>query len=114
MTTKRRPLNRSQGPAVTAEMVELFKRGRELQAAGHDDVDDDSAEHEEFVQIDRKLDSLLHRPWCGPSLFDPALDRARAPAYLRHDHDAYRCWPEAQRWGRALMEEVEMHMASRS
>ena len=70
MTTKRRPLNRSQGPAVTAEMVELFKRGCELQAAGLDDVDDESPEHTEFVQVAKRLEwALLQLP--GASALAP-------------------------------------------
>jgi len=44
-------------------MVELFKRGCELQAAGLDDVDDESPEHTEFVQVAKRLEwALLHFP----------------------------------------------------
>jgi hypothetical protein len=76
MTTKRRPLNRSQGPAITDEMVELFKRGCELQAAGHGDIDDKSPEHDEFIQIAKRLEwALVQLPSHACSVFDPALDR---------------------------------------
>ena len=87
MTTKRPPLNRSQGPASTAEMVELFKRGCELQAAGHGDIDDKSPEHDEFIQIAKRLEwTLLQLPAHVCSVFDPALDRKQPPSYFRPEH----------------------------
>ena len=103
MTTKRRRLNRSQGPAITAGMVELFKRGCELQAAGFDDVEAKGPEAAEFRAIDKQLSwSLLH---CvgGPSVFDPALDSEPYP-WLTLSHGAYRDWPMMQAWRKALME----------
>ena len=109
MTTKRTPLSRPRKPVVTEEMLALFKRGCELQVAGHDNVDDESAEHVEFVKIDRELDwRVLHLPAHCASVFDPALDHP-PPRYLKSGHAMLRDWYLSLHWRRALMEELE-HM----
>jgi hypothetical protein len=74
MTSLRTPRHRQRKSALTPEMIALFKRGCELQAAGYDDVDYEGPERDEFVQISKRLDwTLLHRPG-AVSVFDSALD----------------------------------------
>jgi hypothetical protein len=76
MTSLRTPRHRQRHGALTSEMVELFKRGCELQAqwAGIDDDDAEKPGYDEFVQISKRLDwTLLHRPG-EVSVFDSALD----------------------------------------
>jgi hypothetical protein len=93
---------------ITEEMLALFRRGCELQAAGRDDVDEDSAEHVEFIEIDKRLNwTLLQLPAHCCSVFDPALDRSRPPNYVRTDHAMHRDWHISQRMRKALMEELE-------
>ncbi|WP_143198495.1 hypothetical protein [Bradyrhizobium sp. AS23.2] len=74
---------------VTAEMAALYVRGCELRDAGHDDVDDDSPEHDEFRAIDKRLNwTLLGRAPHEVSVLDdlsgdpPAcMQRRNSPAF---------------------------------
>ncbi|WP_027556619.1 hypothetical protein [Bradyrhizobium sp. Cp5.3] len=86
---------------VTDEMVILFKRGLELQAAGHDDVDDNSPEADEFARIDKELNwQLLKLPAHMVSVLDPLLDGSM-PKYMPC-LAAGRDWGSSVQWRRAL------------
>lgn len=85
---------------LSDEMVELFKRGSELQAAGH--ADGDTAGHAEFVQISKRLEwTLCQLPLHCASLFDPALD-GEPPDYLTSSHGMFIDWGLARSWRQAL------------
>ena len=87
---------------VTPEMIVLFARGLQLCAEGHDDVDDDSAEHDEFRRIDKRLNwTLLGLPAHCASVFDPEID-GPPPSYLTPSHGMFIDWPLVQSWRRAL------------
>ena len=88
--------------SLTPEMLALFARGCEIQSAGDDQRwEDDGGRRREYLDLDKRLNTLLQRPWC-PSLFDTALDRERPPAYLRPDHQLLRDWHPAQQLRKAL------------
>jgi hypothetical protein len=82
MPSKRTPLHRQRKGGLTGEMISLFKRGCELQAGGHDDSDDESPEHDEFKQIDKRLNwTLLKLPPHAVGVFDRDLD-GPMPGYM--------------------------------
>jgi hypothetical protein len=87
MTTKHRPLNRSQGLGDSPpRWLSCSSAAVELQAAGHDDVDDESPEHEEYREIDKQLNCVLTAqfPAHAISVLDVVLDKAQPLAYMRH------------------------------
>jgi hypothetical protein len=93
--------------AITDEMLSLFERGLQLVAAGHDDVDDDSAAHWEFVRLAKKLEwELIKLPMHAVSIFDRALD-GPPPSYLKPSHAMYIDWDLARSWRRALQAACE-------
>jgi hypothetical protein len=90
---------------ITDEMLDLWRRGCELQAAGHDDSDDDSAEHDEFVRISKRLNwSLIGVVTL--SVFDRGLD-GDPPSYATPAHAIYQDWATMQSWRRALQAALE-------
>jgi hypothetical protein len=93
------------GNEISWEMIHLFKRGCELQAAGHADVDDDSPEHDELWAIDKKLFALCQIPWHCCSLLDPALD-GEMPEYMVH-LAAGRDWGLSKQWRTALLQALD-------
>jgi hypothetical protein len=87
MTTKRRPLNRSQHPPITLQMVELFARSCAIQEVGDHlrwGGDQVPGRRREFLDIETDLNiRLLKQPWHAVSVLDPALDGQR-PRYMDH------------------------------
>jgi hypothetical protein len=99
MTTKRVPLSRPRKPLITEEMVELFRRGRELLAKGQEDGD-------EYHAINKRLNiTLLRKGFHEVSVLDSELDH-RMPGYMRNlcsGHD----WPISVAQRRALMQALD-------
>jgi hypothetical protein len=75
MTAKRVPLSRSRHFVISDEMVDLFRRGLEIQAAGdHERWEEEGGKRSEFIEISKRLNwTLLHRAG-EVSVFDDALD----------------------------------------
>jgi hypothetical protein len=91
MTTKRRPLKRSPGPAITAEMVERFARCVERRARLAKKREPSGCDDHELQQWEKRLNiTLLRLPWHACSVCDPALDRKQPPSYLRPEHAMFR------------------------
>jgi hypothetical protein len=84
---------------ISEEMVTLFARGCELQAAGKED----SAE---YRALDKKLNiSLLRKGWHEVSVLDATLDH-RMPHYVKSLASG-RDWHISVRERQALLEEPE-------
>jgi hypothetical protein len=84
VTTKRTLRRRDRREPLTAEILELFRRGRELVAQGYDDVwadHPDDSPHWEFVRIDKRLCALLQRPPHMVSIFEDLS--GPVPDYMR-------------------------------
>src|SRR5215813_4508905 len=93
---------------ITEQMVALFDEGCALQASGdHERWENDrpSGKKMRFIEIEKRLDALLHRGWHGPSLFDSVLDHA-PPRYMRSDLAASQDWTESQLLRKALFAEL--------
>jgi hypothetical protein len=108
MTTKRRPLNRSQHPPITPEMIELFERGTAILEAGdHERWEDDPqpGRRREYLDVNKRLNiTLLKQGWHQESVLSPRLDH-RMPAYMTSLASG-RDWHLSQGWRRSLMEEL--------
>src|SRR5262245_54182781 len=75
MTAKRIPLSRSRHLVISDEMVELFRRGCEIQASGDNEKwEDEGGRHGEFIQISKRLDWQILKRVGDVSVFDDALD----------------------------------------
>lgn len=87
---------------LTSEMIELYRRGRALQAAG---VIEAGARRDEYLQIMRRLDwVLLRRAPHMVSVLDPELGEnfdAEAPPHMAR-HGDVNGWHSAQETARAL------------
>ena len=83
MTTKRTVLTRRAKPIITDEMIELFRRGREILAEGGDEKwEDEGGRLREFLDLSKRLDwTLLRRAGHEVSVLDD-LD-GDPPAYMR-------------------------------
>jgi hypothetical protein len=102
MTAKREPLARNSKTGITEQMIDLYERGVQLVAEGHDDVDGDSAGRDEIAALSKKLEwSLLKLPLHCTSVFDPAIDGPPS-SYLSPSHGMFLDWPLSQSWRRAL------------
>jgi hypothetical protein len=72
MPTHRTRISRArQRPAITSEMIVLFRRGREIVAAGDDRLWEDEGGHRrEFLELSSQLQQKLgRRPWEGSVFF---------------------------------------------
>jgi hypothetical protein len=101
MPTKRTPLNRRRTPAITAEMVDLYRRGLELQNRQGERA------HAEFVQVSKQLDwRLLERGPHMVSIFDDLS--GEQPGYLRSKnnptHPDFSGWESGRELQRRLRE----------
>jgi hypothetical protein len=75
MTAKRVPLSRSRHLVISDEMVELFRKGCEIQASGDNEKwEDEGGRHGEFIQISKRLDWQILKRVGEVSVFDDALD----------------------------------------
>jgi hypothetical protein len=102
MTAKREPLARNSKAVITEQMLDPVERGLQLVAEGHDDVDDDSPEHDEFAALSKKLEwSLLKLPLHCVSLFDSEID-GPPPRCLTPAHAMHADWGLVQAWRQAL------------
>jgi hypothetical protein len=63
MTTKRTPIARNRKSTITPEMIELFRRGREIQEVHANETwEEEGGRRAEFLAISKKLDwELLGR-----------------------------------------------------
>jgi hypothetical protein len=70
---------------LTPEMLELFKRGLEILAAGADEIwGDEGGRREEYLAISRRLNwVLLRQPIHAVSVLDPELD-GEMPGYMEN------------------------------
>jgi hypothetical protein len=68
---KRTTLSRPRKEPITGEMVELYRRGREIQKARADETwEEEGGRRREFLDIMKRLDiSLLGRGWHEASMF---------------------------------------------
>jgi hypothetical protein len=90
-------------------MVELFKRGCALQAAGHDDDEDGSPGHDEFKAVDKRLSwALLKLPTYAVSVFDLELD-GEMPGYMER-LAASKEWPLCVALRRALLQASDLSL----
>jgi hypothetical protein len=90
---------------LTQEMIDLFRRGTELQAAGHGD--DNSVGHDEFVAIAKRLEwELIGLPPHCVSVLDPDID-GEPSSYLTPQHAMYQDWELVRAWRRALQQAVD-------
>jgi hypothetical protein len=104
MTTKRTLLMRRPKLVITAEMVELFRRGREILAEGSGE--DEGPRHREFLDIDKRLNwTLLKRDPHEVSVLDDL--RGDPPAYMRARNSAAK--PDFNGWfsGRELQRQLQ-------
>jgi hypothetical protein len=110
MTSKRTLLQQERRDPITQEMLRLFRRGRQLQLLGADDIDAKGAESDEFRALDKKLNwTLLHRVGqC--SVFDN-FD-GDEPQYMARRSDA--AHPDLCGWhsGKELQRRLEAALAS--
>jgi hypothetical protein len=104
MTTKRRLLTRRPKPVITEEMIQLFKRGLKIQAAGdHERWEDEGGRRDEYLALDKRLNiTLLRKGWHEVSVLDPALDH-QMPGYMKN-LAAGRDWPVSVGQRRALLQ----------
>jgi hypothetical protein len=111
MTSKRQPIARYRRPTLTAEMVELFRQGREIQKAGASETwEEEGGRRAEFLDITKRLDIvLLRRGWHEVSVFDD-LD-GDPPAYMvARDGGTFNGWwtgQELQRELQAALDTIE-------
>jgi hypothetical protein len=106
MTTKRTPIARNRKATITAEMVELFRRGRELQALGADDDDADGPLADEFRSIRKRLDwELLGRAPHEVSVLSDL--EGEPPGYMQRRNSPSN--PDFNGWfsGRELQQRLE-------
>ena len=99
MSTERATLRRLRRPAITEEMIELYRRGCELRDASRDDSD-------EFIQIAKRLEwKLLGRAPHEVSVFDDLS--GDPPAYVSRRNSA--AFPDFNGWytGRQLQQELQ-------
>jgi hypothetical protein len=97
MTAKRIPLSRDRRFSLTPEMISLFRRGCELQAAGREDSD-------EFKSVDKQLNWVLLRRPGQTSVFDRDLD-SRMPGYMARLASGAD-WPDAVSLRKALLQAI--------
>jgi hypothetical protein len=111
VTSKRTVLARPRREPITPEMIELFRRGRELQAEGYDDVDAKGPEADEFKRINKRLCwVLLKRDLHMVSVFDPGLGEhfdAPMPGYMTKQPDDLYGWRSAQATALALQDALD-------
>jgi hypothetical protein len=111
---KRTPRSRQRKEPITPEMVELYKRGRELQAQGHDKArpewGDDDHPYWQFRDIRKRLDWTLLDRVGQCSVFDDFGDEE--PDYMARRSDP--AHPDFCGWhsGRRLQQALEAALAA--
>jgi hypothetical protein len=108
---KRTPIARHRKGSITPEMVELFRRGREIQKAGADEEwEDEGGRRAEFLAISKKLDwTLLKRAPHEVSVLDDLA--GDTPEYVvarnSEQHPDFNGWHS----GRRLQQQFEEALA---
>jgi hypothetical protein len=114
VVTKRTPIHRDHRPTITPQMVELFHRGREIQATGGDEVrESEGGRMEEFSEITKALQRLLKRRVGQCHLFDHDAGYDRDDDLDPNDPD-WRDWRGARAAYRALTAALKERIAFES
>jgi hypothetical protein len=109
MTTKRRTIARHRRAAqITPEMIELFRRGREIQQRGLSERwEKQGGKRAEFLDVAKRLNiQLLGRGWHEVSVFD-VLDGDPPAFMMARNSEQY---PDFNGWrsGRELQRQLDL------
>lgn len=98
MVTNRKPIVRPRKAKITAEMIELFRRGEKIRKSKRDreEWEADGGRRREFLDIDGRLSELLKRYPHECSPFDTIPPAATLLSF--------QTWPEIQELRRQLLE----------
>jgi hypothetical protein len=102
---KRAPISRSRHLVISDEMVELFRRGLELQKAGtHEKWEEEGGRHGEYIEITKRLDWVLLKRLGEVSVLDDALDDEQMRPVTLHSGGVG--WDEGVKLRQALVRAI--------